>query len=74
LATNGGNHRSVLRSETGGFVMKSLKRFLTRLFNSETRRAQEERLREEIAENIAPQSGENLRAGWPPVEARRKQC
>jgi hypothetical protein len=54
--------------------MKSLKRFLTRLFNSETRRAHEERLREEIAENIAPQSGENLRAGWSPVEARRKRC
>jgi len=28
--------------------MRSLRRFLTRLFNSATRRAQEERLREEI--------------------------
>jgi predicted permease len=52
--------------------MKSLRRFLNRLFNSATRRAPEERLREEIAEHIALQTEENLRAGLSPVEARRQ--
>ena len=52
--------------------MRSLRRFLTRLFNSTTRRAQEERLREEIEEHIALQTAENLRAGLTPVEARRQ--
>jgi predicted permease len=52
--------------------MRSLRRFLTRLFNSAARRAQEERLREEIAEHIALQTAENLRAGLSPVEARRQ--
>ena len=52
--------------------MKTLRRFFTRLFNSAARRAQEERLREEIAEHIALQTAENLRAGLPPVEARRQ--
>ena len=52
--------------------MRSLRRFLTRLFNSATRRSQEERLREEIAEHIALQTAENLRAGLSAVEARRQ--
>jgi predicted permease len=52
--------------------MTSLRRFLTRLFNSATRRAQDERLREEIEEHIALQAEENLRAGLSPVEARRQ--
>jgi predicted permease len=43
-----------------------------RLFNSAARRAQEERLREEIAEHVALQTEENLRAGWSPIEARRQ--
>jgi hypothetical protein len=52
--------------------MKSLRRFFTRLFHSAARRAQEERLREEIAEHIALQTAENLRAGLSPIEARRQ--
>jgi predicted permease len=52
--------------------MKSLRRFFTRLFNSAAKRAQEERLREEIHEHIALQTEENLRAGLSPVEARRQ--
>jgi predicted permease len=52
--------------------MKSLRRFLTRLFNSAARRAQDERFREEIAEHIALQTAENLRAGLSAVEARRQ--
>ncbi len=52
--------------------MSSLRRFLTRLLNSATRRAQDERLREEIEEHIALQTAENLRAGLSPIEARRQ--
>jgi predicted permease len=52
--------------------MKSLRRFLTRLANSATQRKQDERLRQEIAEHIALQTAENLRAGLSPVEARRQ--
>jgi predicted permease len=52
--------------------MKSLRRFFTRLFNTAARRAEEERLREEIAEHIALQTEENLRAGLPAMEARRQ--
>src|SRR5580700_6840207 len=52
--------------------MKSLRRFLNRLFNSATRRALEERLRAEIAEHIALETEENLRVGVSPVEARRR--
>jgi len=52
--------------------MSSLRRFLTRLLNSATRRAQDERLREEIEGHIALQTEENLRAGLSPVEARRQ--
>jgi predicted permease len=52
--------------------MRSLRRFLSRLFNTAARREQEERLREEIAEHIALQTAENLRAGLPPLEARRQ--
>jgi predicted permease len=52
--------------------MKTLGRFFTRLLNLTTRRDQEERLREEIAEHIAMQTAENLRAGLSPIEARRQ--
>ena len=52
--------------------MRSLRRFLNRLFNSAARPTQEERLREEIAEHIVLQTEENLRAGLSPVEARRQ--
>jgi predicted permease len=52
--------------------MRSLRRFLSRLFNTAAGREQEERLREEIAEHIALQTSENLRAGLSPLEARRQ--
>src|SRR5262252_3391087 len=52
--------------------MTSLRRFLTRLLNSATWRAQDERLREEIEEHIALQTEENLRAGLSTLEARRQ--
>jgi predicted permease len=52
--------------------MRSLRRFFNRVVNLTTRGAQDERLREEIAEHIALQTEENLRAGLSPVEARRQ--
>jgi len=52
--------------------MKSLRRFFSRLFSFTRRRAQEARLREEIAGHIALQTEDNLRAGMPAVEARRQ--
>jgi hypothetical protein len=52
--------------------MRYLRRFLTRLFSSARRRAQGERLREEVEGHIALQTEENLRAGLSPVEARRQ--
>jgi putative ABC transport system permease protein len=52
--------------------MRSLRRFLARLTNFVARRPKDERLDEEIAEHIALQTAENLRAGLPPAEARRQ--
>ena len=52
--------------------MKSLRRFFARLANLAARRAQDDRLREEIEGHIALQTAENLRAGLSPVEARRQ--
>jgi putative ABC transport system permease protein len=51
--------------------MKSLRRFLARLADLATRRARDERLREEIEEHIALQTAENIRTGSSPLEARR---
>jgi predicted permease len=52
--------------------MKSIKRFLARVFSFATRHAQDERLREEIDGHIALQTSENIRAGLSPAEARRQ--
>ena len=52
--------------------MRSLKRFCARLFNSAMRRRDDERLQEEIAEHLALQTADNLRAGLSPAEARRQ--
>ena len=52
--------------------MRFLRRFFIRLSNFTTGRRADQRLREEIAEHVALQTEENLRAGMPPVEARRQ--
>jgi predicted permease len=52
--------------------MRSLKRFFARLFNSAMRRLDDERLQEEIAEHLALETADNLRAGLSPAEARRQ--
>src|ERR1700677_4246123 len=52
--------------------MKSLRRFFIRLSNFVSRRRADQRLREEIAEHLALQTEENLRAGMSSAEARRQ--
>src|SRR5882762_10325282 len=52
--------------------MRSVRRFLSRLGHLVTRRAQDERLREEIEGHIALQTEAHLRAGLSPIEARRQ--
>lgn len=52
--------------------MKLLRRFFIRLSNLTTSRRADQRIREEIAEHLALQTEENLRAGMSPAEARRQ--
>lgn len=52
--------------------MRSLRRFLVRLSNLVSRNSADERLREELAEHLAFQTEENLRAGMSPDRARRE--
>jgi predicted permease len=52
--------------------MRFLRRFFIRLSNFTTGRRADQRLRDEIAEHVALQTEENLRAGMSPVEARRQ--
>jgi len=52
--------------------VKFLRRFLIRLLNFATRQSVDQRLQEEIAEHLAFQTEENLRAGMSPAEARRQ--
>ncbi|HEY7305911.1 MAG TPA: ABC transporter permease [Bryobacteraceae bacterium] len=52
--------------------MRSLRRFFKRLAACIQTRQDEERLRAEIGEHLALQAAENVRAGLPPVEARRQ--
>jgi predicted permease len=52
--------------------MKFLRRFFIRLSNFAAGRRADQRVREEMAEHLALQTEENLRAGMPPAEARRQ--
>jgi predicted permease len=52
--------------------VKSIRRFFTRLTNLITKQSADQRLQEELAEHLAFQTEENLRAGMPPAEARRQ--
>ena len=52
--------------------MKFLRRFLIRFSNLITRQSADQRLQEEIAEHLAIQTEENVRAGMMPGEARRQ--
>jgi putative ABC transport system permease protein len=52
--------------------LKFLRRFFIRLSNLATGRSADQRLQDEIAEHLAFQTEENLRAGMSPPEARRQ--
>jgi hypothetical protein len=52
--------------------MRFLRRFFIRLSNFTTGRRADQRLQEEMAEHLALQTEENLRAGMLPAEARRQ--
>jgi hypothetical protein len=52
--------------------MKFLRRFFIRLSNFTAGRRADQRAREEMAEYLALQTEENLRAGMSPAEARRQ--
>ncbi len=52
--------------------MRFLRRFFIRMSNFATGRRADQRLQEEIAEHLAFQTEENLRAGMSPTEARRQ--
>ena len=52
--------------------MKFLRRSFIRLSNFAAGRRADQRLREELAEHVAFQTDENLRAGMSPAEARRQ--
>ena len=52
--------------------MKFLRRFLIRFSNFTAKRSAGQRLEEEIAEHLAFQTEENVRAGMSPAEARRQ--
>ena len=72
LGTDGGDHRAILRRESAGPEMKTLRRLFQRLTSWATSARDEELLRAEFEEHIAMQTAENLRAGLSPVEARRQ--
>jgi hypothetical protein len=52
--------------------VKFLRRFFIRLSNLATGRSADQRLQEELAEHLALQTEENLRAGMTPAEAHRQ--
>jgi hypothetical protein len=72
MGANRGYHRTLFQSLGGGCTVKFMRRFLIRLSNFVTRRSTDQRLREEIAEHLAFQTEENLRAGMSPAELRRQ--
>src|SRR5580704_544991 len=72
LGANRSNHRALLQRQSGGIAVKFLRRFFIRLSNFASGRRADQRLREELAEHLAFQTDENVRAGMPPAEARRQ--
>src|ERR1700724_96231 len=72
LESDRGHHRALLGGQSRGPAMTFLRRFFIRLSNFTTGRRADQRLREEMAEHLALQTEENLRAGMSPVEARRQ--
>jgi predicted permease len=72
LGADSSHHCTLFQSQSGGFNVKFLRRFFIRLSNLATRRSADQRLQDEIAEHLAFQTEENMRAGMSPAEARRQ--
>src|ERR1700691_4736651 len=72
MGANRGYHRALFQSQGGGSKLKSLRRFFIRLSNLVTGQSADQRLQDEIAEHLAFQTEENLRAGMSQAEARRQ--
>src|SRR3984885_11067657 len=72
MGANRGHHRALFQSQGGGSKLKFLRRFFIRLSNLATGQSADQRLQDEIAEHLAFQTEENLRAGMSPAEARRQ--
>jgi putative ABC transport system permease protein len=72
MGANRGDHRALFQSQGRGFTVKFLRRFFMRLSNLATGRSADQRLQDELAEHLAFQIEENLRAGMSPTEARRQ--
>src|SRR5580704_14201252 len=72
LGANRGDHCPLFPSQNGGPGMKVLRRLSVRLSNFVTKRNADERLQEEIADHLAFQTEENMRAGMSSAEARRQ--
>src|ERR1700758_2027259 len=74
LEPDGGHHREIFYCKRGGLVMRSLRRFFTRLFNLAGNREHEQRLKEEIAEHLALETEENLRADYLRLRRVARLC
>src|SRR5215472_18616969 len=72
MGADRGHHRALLQSQGRGFDVKFPRRFFIRLKNLATGQSVDQRLQDEIAEHLALQTEENLRAGMVPAEARRQ--
>jgi putative ABC transport system permease protein len=72
MGANRGHHRAFFQHQGGGLNVKFLRRFFIRLSNLATGRSADQRLQDEIAEHLAFQTEENMRAGMSPTEARRQ--
>jgi predicted permease len=72
MGADRGHHCALFQSQGGGFTVKFLRRFFIRLSNLATARSADQRLQDEIAEHLAFQTEENMRAGMPLGEARRQ--
>ena len=63
---------SVLRRQSRGSAMRSRDRFLKRLWQSMTRRDEDARFQDEMADHFERQIEDHVRAGQSPQDARRQ--
>src|ERR1700753_3622786 len=72
VGRNRGHRFAVSHNQGGGSGVKFLRRFFIRLTNLAMRRSADQRLQDEIAEHLAFQTEENMRAARPPAGGRRQ--